>query len=199
MKKEIRKISEDGKTVQVTIADERFYIKTEEDGTVTEYPSATWKAGCYPKGIEYYKWLAKHGWDESQEIMHSAGDRGSKVHNGVESLLLGNSIEMDDQLPNSDSELEDITLEEWEAIMSFADWYKEAQPETISIERTVFNDEYNYAGTLDYLCKIKGELWLIDFKTSQSVWPSHEIQVSAYKHAIPEKVDKLGILQLGYN
>jgi len=56
-----------------------------------------------------------------------------------------------------------------------------------------------YAGTVDMVVEIEGELWIIDLKTSQSVWPSHELQVSAYKHAIPMMEDaKLAILQLGY-
>jgi len=205
MKKEIRKVSEDGKTVQITVADERFYVKTETDDkgnilSIKEYPSVTWKAGCYPKGIGYYQWLAKHGWDESRAIMMEAGNRGSKVHHGIESLLLGNEINMDDQLPNSEGELEDITLEEYQALMSFIDWHKEAKPEVLEIETTVFNDEYMYAGTIDLVCKIEGELWIVDYKTSSNVWASHEIQISAYKHTKEEyKEAKLGILQVGYN
>jgi hypothetical protein len=38
----------------------------------------------------------------------------------------------------------------------------------------------------------------VDFKTSANIWPSHIIQVSAYKHALNVSVDRLGILQLGY-
>jgi hypothetical protein len=203
MKKEIRKVSDDGKTVQITIADERFYVKTETDEkgnilSIREYPSVTWKCGCYPKGVGYYMWLAKNGWDESQEIMREAGHRGSKVHNAVESLLLGNTVRMEDAFQDGDGNVSDLTLEEYEALLSFADWHKEFKPETIAIETTVFNDEYNYAGTVDYICKIDGKVWIIDFKTSADVWPSYELQVSAYKHALDMKVDQLGILQLGY-
>jgi len=202
MKKEIRQVSEDGKTVQITIADERFYVKTETDdkGNITsikEYPSVTWKAGCYPKGVGYYMWLAKNGWDESQEIMREAGHRGSKVHNGIESLLLGNKVDMSDSYPDGNGVPSELTLEEYEALMSFADWHKETNPKTIAIETTVFNDEFMYAGTIDYICEIEGEKWIIDFKTSQDVWASHELQVSAYKHAL-EGEHKLGILQVGY-
>lgn len=203
MKKFIKQVSDDGSMVQVTVADERFYIKTETDDdgnilSVTDFPSVTWKANCYPKGVEYYMWLAKNGWDESQSIMKEAGNRGSKVHNGIESLLLGNTLNMDDQLPNNDGELEDITLEEYQAIMSFADWHKDVKPETIAIETTVFNEEWNYAGTVDYVCKIDGKVWIIDFKTSKAIYPPYEIQVSAYKHAMDYPDAQLGILQVGY-
>jgi len=56
-----------------------------------------------------------------------------------------------------------------------------------------------YAGTVDLLCEINGEPWIVDFKTGQNIWPSAEIQVSAYKEAITDIPNiKLGILQLGY-
>jgi ATP-dependent exoDNAse (exonuclease V) beta subunit len=56
-----------------------------------------------------------------------------------------------------------------------------------------------YAGTVDFLCEIEGQVYLVDFKTSQYIWPSHELQISAYAKAMPEqKSIKLAILQLGY-
>lgn len=202
MKKEIRKISDDGKTVQITVADERWYIKTNEDGSTVEYPSVTWIADNYPKGVGFYMWLAKKGWDESESIKESAGNRGTKVHQAISELLLGNAIAMDGTLRNSDTgEPEPITLEEYEAIMSFADWHKETKPKVLANEIAVFNEKERYAGTIDLLCEIEGEKWLIDFKTSADIWPSHELQISAYKHADIDsemKPEKLGILQVGY-
>ena len=52
---------------------------------------------------------------------------------------------------------------------------------------------------VDLKCRIKGKLWLIDFKTSADIWPAHELQVSAYKHAdVNRRTLKIGILQVGY-
>lgn len=201
MKRHIRQITEDGKSVQITTVDERWYIQTKENGSIVEYPSVTWIVQSYPKGIGYMKWLAQHGWDDAEAIKEAAGDRGHKVHQAITSLLLGNSISMDDTLRNSENGAdEEIGLEEYEAIMSFADWFKEAKPKTIQNELTVFNDEHKYAGTVDYICEMNGERWLIDFKTSANIWPSYELQLSAYAHALPDdlKPKKLAILQVGY-
>lgn len=201
MKKEIRQVSPDGKTVQVTIADERWYIKTLDDETIIEYPSVTWIADHYPKGIGFYKHIADKGWDNAEAIKNAAGVRGSKVHHGISLLLLGNELNIDDKLPNPQTgELEPITLEEYEALMSFAAWHKEAKPKMLANEMVVFNEEERYAGTCDFICEIDGERWLIDFKTSKDIWPSYELQLSAYKEALPAEltVDKLAILQVGY-
>jgi len=206
MKKEIRQISEDCKTVQVTIADERWYIKTETDAngkvlSMKEYPSVTWIADHYPKGVGFYMWLANQGWDNAESNLHAAGNRGSKVHQAIGILLLGNELKMDDKLRNNETgEDEAITLEEWEAIMSFSAWHNLTKPKMLANELAVFNDELMYAGTADYICEIEGEKWLIDFKSGKDVWPSYELQVSAYAHALPPelKPDRLAILQVGY-
>lgn len=202
MNKEIRQVSEDGKIVRITLLDERWYIKTNEDGSIIEYPSVTWIADNYPKGIGFYRWLADKGWDQAESLKEAAGDSGHKVHAAISDLLLGNTIALDGKLPNADTgELEDIKLNEYEAIMSFADWFKETNPKPLQNELTVFNDEHLYAGTADFICEIDGVRWLIDFKTSQNIWPSYEIQLSAYKHALPSDLmpEKMAILQVGYS
>ena len=189
MKIEIRKTKEDG-IIQITTLDERWYQK--EDKFV---PSVTWIAGYYPKGVGFYKWLADKGWDEAQAIKQAAGDKGSKVHKAVEFLIAGEKLSMDSKFTDSNGEESELTVEEWECLMSFTDWWKETKPEVLQAEQVVFTDRY--AGTVDLVCKINDEIWLIDFKTSSEIWAEYELQVSAYKHALPE-VQKIGILQLNY-
>jgi len=183
--------------VQITCTDERWY---QHKATGEIVPSSTWIAGCYPKGIGFYKWLAEHGWDEAESIKNEAGEKGSKVHLCIERLLAGDSIRHDEMLENLQTKvLEEISVSEYEAVVSFRDWFAETHPGTISTESVLFNFEHGYAGTMDYKCTINGEVWLIDFKTSQYIWPSHELQLSSYKHS-PENADveKMAILQIGY-
>lgn len=218
MKKVIKQVTSEG-IIQVTIADERWYIKTMPDGTQKYVPSVTWVSSHYPKGIAFFKWLADKGWDEAEMIKSAAGDKGSKIHLAVGMLLEGKEVFMESKVLNPSTGVEeDLTLEEYEAVMSFVAWHKEVKPVFIAKELVVFNDEYNYAGTIDYLCVIDQFLYLIDFKTGQAVYPSYEIQVSSYKQALykpdpagltwldipgytgvfrPDQV-RLGILQLGY-
>lgn len=195
MKKYIKKI-EGG--VQITVAGERWYLF----GDGEYYPSCTWIVSYYPKGIAFQKWLASKGWDESQAIKAVAGDKGSKVHKAIETLLDGKEVPMEAKYINPTTEKEEeLTLEEYECLMSFVEWWRECQPTTIAKELVITNKEYGYAGTVDYVCEIAGERWVIDFKTSQNIWPEHRLQVSAYAHALKDahqQIDKLGILQLGY-
>lgn len=220
MKKIIKEVDAKKGIVQVTIADERWYLKQTTNGAtglpeIKAVPSSTWIAGHYPKGIAYYKWLADKGWDEAEAIKNEAAGRGSKVHKAIESIFKGEEVRIDSKFVNPQTEKEEeLTLEEVDSILSFLAWFEEEKPEVICYEINVFSDKYNYAGTIDLVCKIRGVLWVIDFKTSQYIWPSHKIQVSSYgkiiengEHdiaSIPVPKDtyyqkpKLGILQLGY-
>jgi hypothetical protein len=167
-------------------------------------PSVTWIAEHYPKGIAFYKWLANKGWDESEALKIAAGDKGSKVHLAVADLIDGKTVKLDAKYINNSTEKEeDLSLEEYEAILSFADWFKKTKPKILQREFVVWGE--GYAGTVDMLCEIEGKKYIVDLKTSQYIWPSHELQVSAYLHALPPEIDTdesfpphCAILQLGY-
>ena len=60
------------------------------------------------------------------------------------------------------------------------------------------NEEHGYAGTLDLVMNIGGRVGIIDIKTSRSIYKSHELQVSAYRHCFKTlKIDFTAILQVG--
>jgi hypothetical protein len=195
MKIEYRQTKEPG-VVQITTLDERWYFREADEKL---FPSVTWIAGYYPKGVEFYKWLASKGWDEAEAIKTSAGDRGSRVHRAIEKLLLDGVLKMDDQFPIGDgNEFAELTVDEYECAMSFHQWYCETKPEILAIEVPVFNEAENYAGTMDLKVKIDGVTYLVDLKTSQHIWPEHRIQLSAYLHTPQGTADKAAILQVGY-
>lgn len=195
MKKIIKEVNRN--ITQVTIADERWYVVRNQ-----YIPSVTWICSYYPKGQAFWRWLASKGWDEAQAIKVAAGDKGSKVHKAIESLLDGKEVPMTALFVNPTTEKEEeLTLEEYECLMSFVEWWKACKPTCLGKELVVVNREYGYAGTVDLICEVGGERWVIDFKTGQNVWPEHRLQVSAYAHALRDahqRIDKLGILQIGY-
>lgn len=207
MKKEIRTIDKDRGILQITTVDERWYIRDMTDPATGEscplfVPSVTWICDHYPKGVAFYKWLASKGWDEAESIKNAAGEKGSRVHKAIQDLIEGKEIAIDAQYPSiSDEEPRELSFEEYDAVISFARWYQEKKPELLSCEFNVWGD--GYAGTVDLLCRIEDQIYIVDFKTSAYIWPSHELQISAYKHALeletPGLADiKLAILQVGY-
>jgi len=215
MKKEIKEIDEGKKVMRITTLNERWYAKPIEDKEtgLPKYeflPSSTWIAGYYPKGIGFWKWLANKGWDEAEALKIAAGDKGSKVHYACEDIDKGVGIEITKQkYPNpTNGELEELTIEEIDCINSFKQWLDETKPELLANEITVFGD--GYGGTIDKIYRIDGQIWIVDLKTSKTVWESAKLQLSSYSNAdidykelkITEKEwkeRKQAILQLGYD
>ena len=223
MEKEIKTIDEAKGIVRVTTLDERWYSKATIDKvtglpTYDYFPSATWIANYYPKGIQYFKWLASKGWDESQAIMESAGEKGTRVHKATELLEKGSQIPIDMTLPDRLGVEKELTTEEVACILSFKTFFELVKPEVLASEITVFCPDC--AGTIDSIWRVKKDIkvgydstmtkgiWIIDKKTSQYIWESSKIQLSIYNEAeIPYnsmyiseeewKNRKLAILGLG--
>ena len=57
---------------------------------------------------------------------------------------------------------------------------------------------FPFAGTADLVAEIDGELWLLDYKTSQQLNPDMGLQLTAYKMlwdcSHERKIDRLGIV-----
>jgi hypothetical protein len=225
MKKEIRVVNNEKKIVQITTYDERWYAIEDVDRKTglpcfRFRPSSTWKAGYYPKGIGFYKWLADKGWDEAQAVKEAAGDKGSKVHRATEDIDKGLEVPIDAKYKNpSTGQEEELSVEEIDCIQSFCQFIDDVKPELLACEMTVIGD--TYAGTLDNIYRINQDvklnkdtiitkgIWIVDKKTGQYIWEEHKLQISSYSHANIDYTSlgitdeewtkrKLAVLQLGY-
>ncbi len=205
MKIEIRKTKENGVT-QITTLDERWYSKTVDD-VLYFNPSITWVARYAPMPPALLKWYADKGMDEAEQVKRDAGEKGSKVHQAIESLLLGNEVKLEDGFKNPDTGvLEELTPDEYWCIMTFAafweDYNKEHEVKLIDTEQSVWvnagkGEKYGYAGTRDFKVLEDGKPKIWDIKTSKDVHLGHEVQLSALKHADPDD-PAIAIIQVGY-
>ena len=206
MKREIRVVDAERGWCQITTPDSRWYAREighdSSKPPIWEYvPSVSWICSFYFKGEGLLRWGAKHGCDEAEEIKELAGEAGDKVHQGVRRLVSGGTINMEDSFISPISgQPEPLTPDEYWRLMTFHEWFEKTRPEVLRTEYTVWNERHRYAGTVDLLLRIGHQVWLVDVKTSLQIWPSMELQVSAYKHADPTlpKNVKLAILQVGY-
>jgi len=215
MKKQIIDVDKTRGVFRATTTDERFYIKTTKSPktglpTYDFYPSTTWITSYYPKGYWFTQWQKKVGLDEAELIKNLAGERGSKVHYACSDLAIGKEIRMDSKYLNPTTEQEEeLKPDEYGCVMKFAKWLDKTKPQILAIEQTLFNEEHHYAGTVDYVLRIDGQIYLIDLKTAQGVYPDYKLQISAYSHLdfTPKIVPvskaewnnrKLAILQVGY-
>ena len=206
MKREIRVVDDRG-MLCITGEDERFYARpVSADGTAEnrkmEYvPSVTWISGYYPKDDRFTSWVGRVGNEAAREAKENGGEKGTKVHQAISALLKGGTVHLtESRFENRDGEPEELNAKEVACIYWFIQWFEEARPEVIAFDFTVWSEKYHYPGTVDLYCHIKGIPWIVDFKVSPSIYPSYELQVSAYKFAdvrFPPNT-RLAILQIGY-
>lgn len=130
--------------------------------------------------------------EEADQIFNDAGEFGTKMHEAYEKLLKGEELDLMKDYPSD---------KEKKALVAFIDWFRHYKPTEYQAEQSVASWKYKYAGTLDFVGMINGERWLIDFKTSNAIHMSHQLQALAYKQAYEEsygiKIDRVGILRTG--
>lgn len=102
-----------------------------------------------------------------------AGDRGTAVHQALEAIVRGKPI------PDSLA-----TEDELDCAIAAETFLNEFVGRFLASELTVYSPRWGYAGTFDLWCQDKeGIAWIIDFKTSASVYAEHAIQQAAYHNA----------------
>jgi hypothetical protein len=183
----ILEISDDHK--QITLPDSRYYRRNGE-----YYPSITYVLSYYPKGKYFEDWLKQVGY-AADHIVRRASEEGTQVHEMIEKYLNGRELNFLDDFDNPQ-----YSPDVWQMFIKFVDWWETYNPTLIEAEVHLFSDEYKVAGTCDLVCEINGELWIIDFKTSNHLQTTYDLQTAVYAKCFEEcfgkKVDRTGILWL---
>jgi len=177
----------DKKTQRVTIQDTRFY-KHKDDF----YPGVTTVLGAYPKGAFLNQWYKEVG-TNADIIIQKAFKLGSAVHNAIEDFQNGIELRFMDEYGNKN-----FTYEAWKMIVKYTEFHKFIDS-VDGIEMILTSEKYKLGGTLDLLCKIDGETWLLDHKTSKSIWKTNQLQLAIYRKMLEDlgiEIHRHGILWL---
>ena len=182
----VLEISDDHK--QITLPDGRYYQRNGE-----YYPSVTYVLSCYPKGKFFEDWLKKVGYS-ADYIVKKASEEGTQVHEMIEDYLNGKELKfLEHGIPMYAPNV-------WQMFLRFVDFWEEYKPTLIEAEIHLFSDKLKIAGTCDMVCEINGELWVIDFKTSNHLQTTYDLQTAIYAKCFEEcfgkKVNRTGILWL---
>ena len=185
-----RALNYDGELQQITFLDKRYYKRAEN----LYYPSVTTVLQYMPKNKFFENWLKDVG-HNAELILQKAGKEGTQVHEAIESLLKGEEVEWIDNYGNAK-----YSLEVWGMIIKFYDFWNTYKPDLILSEALVYSDEYKFAGTVDLVVKLDGEVWLLDIKTSNSLQRAYDLQLAAYAKGLKEskqiEVERTGIIWL---
>jgi len=153
--------------------------------------SVTHPLNSYPKGIGLTIWQIQQGsYENAQQALHDAAERGTAVHSGIADLLRGKTLTR-----------REFTEEAWSYLPPFVNWYEDHKPEVFASEATVYDYRRRLAGTLDIGCTINGKPTVVDAKTSKNIYPTHQIQVNEYATmwnamGLEPKIEQAAVLRL---
>lgn len=110
------------------------------------------------------------------DVAEKAADIGTLAHAMVEKHIDGE---------NPEDALSDISEEDRDkarnAFVEYLEWEGQTKVKFLSQEDNLVSEEYRFGGTPDAIGQINGELCLIDWKTSNGVYPDYAIQLAAYR------------------
>lgn len=149
----------------------------------------------HKEGLEYWKRktsveaaLETLDFDKAMAAIYEKRDEaaksGSDLHNIVENILKGGDVNWDQakKIPK---------------IRGFLKFYKDFDWEkTIFAERTTWDEELGIAGTADAGIVKEGDNILVDWKTGNNVYPTVQLQLSAYDHMLDIDFDRLLVVHL---
>jgi hypothetical protein len=139
-----------------------------------KYPSVTTILQVIAKpGLMYF--YGKHGIEGAEEKKMEAADIGTLAHQTIEKILKREITSM--------SQGDEMVKE---PVKAFFDWREKNKFKPIKMEMTVHSKKHKYAGTLDAVGYLRDKLAVIDFKTSNKIWPEYALQIAAYKNAYEE-------------
>lgn len=147
------------------------------------------------------KWVEDFGGDgavgmltkATNVIRDKAANAGSEIHQLADAIVKGHEVTVPEELQPY--------------VNALLKWQADFEPEYLASEEMVYS-RHGYAGTLDAICRIAGETWLVDYKTSRACYPETGLQLAAYafadhigrpgdplRYAIP-KIDQFAVVHI---
>ncbi len=111
--------------------------------------------------------------EAGEEMKSKSAEEGTLMHDTVEQILLGNSIEIPPLIKPAVDEL-----------MNFLD---KCRVTTLQTEELLVSKNHRYAGTMDAFAEISGKQGVLDIKTSYAIFRDYGIQTAAYAEALKEQ------------
>jgi len=162
--KELETVTEDGK---------RFYVTPNGN-----YPSVTTVLGSLNKKW-LYEWRKRVGEEEANRVSARASGRGTRLHSICEKYIMNEEVFCEGQPPF----VEDM----FKSIQKYIDYVDVIY----GSETPVYSNQLKTAGRMDLFCGIRGEKFILDFKTSSRKKSENSItdyflQCTAYSMMIRE-------------
>lgn len=150
----------------------------------TRVPSVTTVLGVIAKPA-LTKWANRLGLQgiDSEAFVEEAAGAGTLTHMVIESTLNPEkpwARELADEFTEEERAMARI------AWRRFARWHSVHEVEPLLMEHSLVSERLRVGGTVDLYARIDGVPTVVDFKTSNTVYDSHLLQLAAYRSLLEE-------------
>lgn len=111
-----------------------------------------------------------------------AADIGTQIHKWAEAFIKAKTKKDIPPLPDDPLVHNGVT--------AFLKWVDEEKVKFVSSERMIYSKRYGYAGIMDAEAVVRRRLRVVDFKTSNAIYPEMRYQTAAYQKASEEESGK---------
>ena len=132
-------------------------------------------------GLIHWAWnLGTQGIDY-RAARDAAGDVGHLAHQWIDDHLHGRDL-----APSPDGTSPDTRDKAGAALQAFRDWTRQVRLEVLDTERPLISEQHRFGGTYDAIAVCDGTLMLLDWKSSNRIYPEYVCQIAAYRALIHE-------------
>ena len=136
------------------------------------YPRVTSIASIKAKPALYKFYADQTSFAGAEAVKNKSAEEGTLLHGAVEAILKKENTPIPDSVAP--------------AVAAFLDFQKQNEIIPQQIEARIVSKKHHYAGTLDCLAELNGQLGVLDIKTSYAIYRDYGIQTSAYVEALTE-------------
>src|SRR6188768_3540237 len=112
----------------------------------------------------------------SEQVLRPYAQRGTEVHSLTEAY---------DKTPNFDPD--DVAEDRVGYLLAWINFRNDFDFVPTHIEHRVYDPRFFYAGTIDRVGTVRGQLSVVDIKTGAKLGPAVGVQLAAYQHAFTEE------------
>lgn len=151
---------------------EGYFLK---DGT--RVPGTTTVIGRFKDSgaLIYWAWQQGKAGLDYRETSKAAADAGTIAHAMVEASIKG------EPAPSFPDASVDVIAKAVSAFGAYSTWAAQSKLEFLETEPRLVSEAYRFGGTPDAIGYLNGELCMLDWKTSNSVYADYLLQLAAYR------------------
>jgi len=126
--------------------------------------------------------------NDPDAIKRGAGSSGTLAHSMIEHAIRHEIDYSYTEQADYSNYTHNQIAEATNAFKAWLQFTNDYGPKYLQAEIQLVSNKYNYGGTIDAIAKIKGKLYMLDWKTSNGVYPEMKVQLASYRQLYKENI-----------